>query len=87
MPADPGYRNYRIDLETAPTDLKIVLRSRMSPDFYGLTLDGDRGISLDNVAMRGASGTVFTKLDRLVLGSRWHDNNKVILEVYYMIYE
>ena len=64
LPADPGYRNYRIDLETAPTDLKIVLRSRMSPDFYGLTLDGDQGISLDNVAMRGASGTVFTKLDR-----------------------
>lgn len=30
---------------------------------------------------------VYTTLDKLVLGSRWHKENKAILEVYYMIYE
>ena len=69
MEADLGYRNYRIDLEAAPTDMKIVLRSQISPDFYGLTFDGNSGVSLDNVAMRGASGTVFTKLDRENFGA------------------
>lgn len=64
IPAHLEYDNYRIDLDTPPGDLKIVLRSKISPDFYGLTFDGSKGISLDNVAMRGASGTVFTKLDR-----------------------
>ncbi|WP_224491564.1 SGNH/GDSL hydrolase family protein [Robertkochia flava] len=64
LAADLGYRNYRIALDAPPADLKVVLRSKISPDFYGLTLDGTGGISLDNVAMRGASGTVFTKLDK-----------------------
>ncbi|MBL7472954.1 SGNH/GDSL hydrolase family protein [Robertkochia sediminum] len=64
FPADLSYHKYRIDLKTPPKDLKIVMRSKISPDFYGLTLDGDKGIALDNVAMRGASGTVFRKLDR-----------------------
>ncbi|TRZ43214.1 lipase [Robertkochia solimangrovi] len=61
--ADGNYHNYKIDLETPPTALRIELEAQVSPDFYGLTLDGKKGLSMDNVAMRGASGTVFTKLD------------------------
>ena len=37
--------------------------AKISPDFYGLTLDGGKGISLDNVAMRGASGTIFASMN------------------------
>ena len=35
----------------------------MSADVYGLTLDGEDGIQLDNVAMRGSAGTVFAGLN------------------------
>lgn len=69
FPASLEYHNYKIDLEIPPKDLEIVLRSKISPDFYGLTLDGDKGITLDNVAMRGASGTVFTRLNRENFGA------------------
>ncbi|MEZ4803004.1 MAG: lipase [Gelidibacter sp.] len=57
--ADGNYHKCAIDLSTTPSNLQIVLESKISPDFYGLTLDGANGISLDNVAMRGSSGTVF----------------------------
>lgn len=57
--ADGAYHKLAIILADTPTNLKIELESKISPDFYGLTLDGKSGISLDNVAMRGSSGTVF----------------------------
>ncbi|HLT33926.1 MAG TPA: hypothetical protein VKZ98_09065 [Aquaticitalea sp.] len=57
--SDGNYHKCAIDLATTPSHLQIVLESKISPDFYGLTLDGANGISLDNVAMRGSSGTVF----------------------------
>ena len=57
--ADGNYHKCAIDVATTPSNLQIVLESKISPDFYGLTLDGPSGISLDNVAMRGSSGTIF----------------------------
>ncbi|MGC1633607.1 MAG: lipase [Gelidibacter sp.] len=57
--ADGSYHKFPIDLATTPSNLKIEIESKISPDFYGLTLDGNSGISLDNVAMRGSSGTIF----------------------------
>src|SRR5690606_21940240 len=56
---DGAYHKLTIQLSETPSNLKIELESKISPDFYGLTLDGDSGISLDNVAMRGSSGTIF----------------------------
>lgn len=56
---DGNYHRFSIDLSSTPADLKIEMESKISPDFYGLTLDGSSGINLDNVAMRGSSGTIF----------------------------
>ena len=61
--ADGNYHKYSINLTSAPTNLRIEIDAKISPDFYGLTLDGEKGISLDNVAMRGASGTVFATMN------------------------
>ncbi|MEO9076910.1 MAG: lipase, partial [Gelidibacter sp.] len=57
--ADGSYHKFPINLATTSSSLKIEIESKISPDFYGLTLDGRNGISLDNVAMRGSSGTIF----------------------------
>jgi lysophospholipase L1-like esterase len=60
---DGNYHKVGIELLATPNNLKIELESKISPDFYGITLDGSNGISLDNVAMRGGSGTVFAGTD------------------------
>ena len=57
--ADGAYHEFAINLANTPSNLNIELESKISPDFYGLTLDGKGGVSLDNVAMRGSSGTIF----------------------------
>ncbi len=60
---DGNYHKAAIELPSTPSNIKIELESKISPDFYGITLDGSNGISLDNVAMRGGSGTVFAGTD------------------------
>ncbi|WP_147405065.1 lipase [Aquimarina sp. AD10] len=58
--ADGRYHHYKIRTSTTPTNLKIEFEGKVSADFYGLTLDGGSRVQIDNVAMRGASGTIFT---------------------------
>ena len=60
---DGNYHNYQLKMPTTPANLQIELEGTISPDFYGLTLDGSKGIRLDNVAMRGNSGTTFARLN------------------------
>ncbi|WP_378186963.1 lipase [Aquimarina sp. W85] len=57
--SDGQYHRYEIALKNTPTDLVIELEGKMSADFYGLTLGSDTKIQMDNVAMRGSSGTIF----------------------------
>ncbi|GLB51582.1 hypothetical protein NBRC110019_06210 [Neptunitalea chrysea] len=66
---DTLYHAYTVKLKEAPTNLRFEFGSKISPDFYGLTLDAPTGVTLDNVAMRGASGTVFKKLSDTNFGS------------------
>jgi lysophospholipase L1-like esterase len=34
-----------------------------SPDFYGLSLENDKGVYVDNIALRGSSGTFFHQIN------------------------
>lgn len=57
---DGKYHKYSIKTKSTPTNLTIELTGKVSADFYGLTLDGGSKIQVDNVAMRGSSGTIFS---------------------------
>lgn len=59
---DGNYHVFPIRLPETPTDLLLEFDGYHSPDFYGMTLDGAFGLSMDNIAMRGSSGTVFTRI-------------------------
>lgn len=60
---DRAYHCFEIRTESTPEVITIELEGKVSPDFYGLTLDGKGGVKLDNVAMRGGSGTIFSTLN------------------------
>ncbi len=60
LKTDGRYHRYKIKTKRTPTDLKIEVSGKVSPDFYGLTLDGGSRVQVDNVAMRGSSGTIFS---------------------------
>lgn len=68
LKADGKYHRYRIKLPSTPKDLKIELSGKVSADFYGLTLDSGRKVQIDNVAMRGSAGTIFSSTNASVYG-------------------
>lgn len=51
-------------------------------EVYGVLLDGDPGVTVDNVAMRGCSGTVFTDIDPGIMRESFDllDTRLVILQ-------
>lgn len=48
------------------SNLKLEFEAIRSPEIYGITFDGLNGVAVDNVAMRGCAGLVFTKMDPLL---------------------
>ena len=48
-------------------DLNLVFELDTVAEFYGLALDCEKGIAVDNVGLRGSSGTEFTKIDEVNL--------------------
>ena len=48
-----------LTFKNAIGSLKFVFRSRISPNIVGFSLEGDYGTQVDNIAMRGSSGTFF----------------------------
>lgn len=50
-----------------PKSFTVKFSGNDSPDFYAMSLDADRGVVVDNIPMRGSSGTYFNKMDLSVL--------------------
>ena len=48
---------FELTFDKTPENLKYVFKGKDSPDFYCFGLDGAFGVGIDNIAMRGASGT------------------------------
>lgn len=61
LPAGASLSQARFVLPDSTTRVSLTLEGKA--DVYGVLLDSDKGVMLDNVAMRGCSGTVFTSLD------------------------
>jgi hypothetical protein len=62
LKADGQYHVFPIRVAETPDNMRIEFEGCHSPDFYGMTLDGAYGLGVDNIAMRGSSGTVFAQL-------------------------
>jgi len=60
---DGGTHALELTFTDTPENLKYVFKGKNSPDFYCFVLDGAYGIGVDNVAMRGSSGTFVTTGD------------------------
>ncbi len=55
---------FLLDMEATPTELSIQFTGNYSPDVYGISLEGKKGITLDNIAMRGATGHTFSRINK-----------------------
>lgn len=69
-------RRYVLDVPDSTENITFHLSG--TADVYGVMLDGATGVSVDNVAMRGCSGTIFTRIDAGQLKD-FYDNENVSL--------
>ena len=59
---------------------KAVLSMKGSAEIYGIATDGDSGVAVDNVPLRGSSGTIFSRIDKNVMRrSMALDNTRLII--------
>lgn len=59
--------------------LKYVFSSTISPTICGFSLEGDYGVQVDNIGMRGCSGTFFGMLDHSVMNKMYADLNSELI--------
>ncbi len=56
LPASEDFSLYPLVLKSLPRSIRLEFSGNVSPDFYGLLLDGNKGVQVDNYAIRGHSG-------------------------------
>ncbi len=58
-----GYNEIRCRLGDA-TDIVIEFEGKVSPDIYGISIESDKGVIVDNIPQRGSAGLEFTMVDK-----------------------
>lgn len=74
-------RIYSVNLPSATTKASLSISGNM--DIYGIMLDGANGVSMDNVPMRGCSGTVFTSIDQSTIAPFFKRQNVKLIILQY----
>ncbi|MFV0590734.1 MAG: GDSL-type esterase/lipase family protein [Draconibacterium sp.] len=63
LPANLEYGVVESDLPDSTSSITLRFAGYDSPDIYGIDLASQTGVVMDNIALRGSSGTIFTRTD------------------------
>ncbi|MDQ3072751.1 MAG: GDSL-type esterase/lipase family protein, partial [Bacteroidota bacterium] len=75
LPANNELAISRYQVDSLPREVKLQFAGTSSPDIYGVSFDCNKGIAVDNISMRGSSGTDFFRLDRALLAKHINQIN------------
>jgi len=59
IPVNSSLQTRTWKFEKTPQSLQIFFQGPDSPEIYGVSLEGNSGVQVDNVGLRGQSGTLF----------------------------
>lgn len=76
--ADGKYHKYTYSTSDLLGKVRFEYSAKKSPNILGYSLEGKSGLQVDNIAMRGSSGTFFGKIDQ-GLAKRIYDEQNVEL--------
>ncbi|MFC2151125.1 hypothetical protein ACFLSE_01245 [Bacteroidota bacterium] len=80
IPTSHHLNTLKWDIDGALDEITISFKGEDSPDIYAIALDDNSGIAVDNIPLRGSSGTDFTKTDLAFLRSMYQKiNTKLII--------
>jgi len=60
---------------TGSSEVTITFAGYDSPDIYGIDLSSGGGVMVDNIAMRGSSGTIFNRMNSAQLRQMYNELN------------
>ena len=63
LKAGVDYEMLQVPLPDSTSNISLKFTGNDSPDIYGIDLSSPGGVVVDNIALRGCSGTIFTKSD------------------------
>jgi hypothetical protein len=75
LPASNRFKVIRWKLDNPGNNLRLTFKGRSSPEIYGITLDGQRGVAVDNIPLRGCSGLFFTRMDEQLMRDMYRELN------------
>lgn len=70
-----NYNKLSWNLNETPSSFKLKFYGKGSPELYGVSLDNQWGVALDNIPLRGSAGLVFSKNDTIQLRQMYEDMN------------
>lgn len=73
------YKGYNFDFKSAPASVSVTFSGGSSPEIYGISLESSFGVVVDNVPMRGASGTNFVKFQQTIAKLMFADLNPKLI--------
>jgi lysophospholipase L1-like esterase len=69
----------KLPIDSFKKDIKIEFPADLGADVYAVSMDCKKGVAVDNVAMRGSSGTDFTRIDGAYLAQQMQALNTKLL--------
>lgn len=77
--ANTSFSVYTYDFGKEIRDVSLKFKSYDSPDIYSISLENKTGVIVDNIPLRGSSGTFFKKLNAKHLSSMYNELNPDML--------
>ncbi len=77
--ADTSFCVYSYISNVALNNIELRFSGYDSPDIYGITLTDTIGIGVDNIALRGSSGTIFTRMNYAHLNKMFDELNPELI--------
>jgi lysophospholipase L1-like esterase len=71
IPPNTPFQTITANFASTPEEVLLSFKGSDSPDVYGISLEGGSGVVMDNIPLRGSSGTIFTKQDATLLGNMY----------------
>jgi hypothetical protein len=66
-----------------PDEVRIEFEGNVSPDIYGISLEGNSGLIIDNIPQRGSAGLEFTLVDSADLRDSYRLLNPSLIILHY----
>ncbi|MDF1673353.1 MAG: hypothetical protein P1U41_07590 [Vicingaceae bacterium] len=79
IPPNTPYQTLTANFSTTPEEIILTFKGGDSPDIYGISLEGSNGVVMDNLPLRGSSGTIFTKQNSTLLSNMYASLSPILI--------